>query len=66
MWANYPQYSNCPHVIFDWLIGEANLIAYKAFAEEQERNKKKVIFVVPFATPGAGKSFCLAAIMKYL
>jgi hypothetical protein len=29
VWEHYPSYSECPEVIFEWLINEARRIAYE-------------------------------------
>jgi hypothetical protein len=31
VWAHYPKYSECPHTILNWLIGEAQRIAYEEY-----------------------------------
>lgn len=42
--AHYATYSNEPHTILDWLINEANRIAYE---EEQERQLKDFLYEGP-------------------
>ena len=36
IWNNYPQYSQSPHQILDWLIGEAKRIALEESMSQSE------------------------------
>ena len=41
VWSHYPKYSSTPHVILDWLVGEARRMQSFRAAEEDLRRRRE-------------------------